>query len=504
MSRDLDQAIERFDAAEKIHLVVQWVSWPEYDSFVAALRLLAKEAQLLHLDGSLRSDYENLWRIRRIIRTSPVSPARVAKETALMRTPAGGVYGERLQSAFDTLDVLCATENPLTSEIRSYLNGQRRQRLEPPARVQILVDRMASPMFDPQDLAVDTGYAISLLTVGEARRCDVADVMFVLSDPEEHDSGFKAWELRTRSISWIFNAPSARRVICLLLNDSREFDVSRFEVWPGAGQFDAVFEGRRERIDLAVDYVPPPFRDPEPVSHAPDEQLVNATRFRLADGSVVYFSDSAGPKPHLLVRDDFGVELVEAKSVGKIQRGSVLLVNAAEASRSFITREADRILLESYDAGTITGYRSVVARYKEALLSADVDELVRRAKTRNLAEHNIRQQINRARLPDSFATQNRQRFEIICSLIGLPVDGEEWVAVSRLQGANRSAGRVAKDRLRQAIAYDDGVYDRILEPSLVAINDPDLGSIVVSAVVENPVKVTDLGVSNLGVIKPPK
>lgn len=504
MSRDLEQAIERFDAADKIHLVVQWVSWPEYDSFVAALRLLAKEAQLLHLDGSLRSDYENLWRIRRIIRTSPVSPERVTKETALARTPGGGMYGERLQAAFDALDKLCATENPLTSEIRSYLNGQRRQRIEPPACIQILVDRRASQMFEPQDLEVDSGYAISLVTVGEARRSDVADVMFVLSDPEEHDSGFKAWESRTRSISWILNAPSARRVICLLLNDCRDFEVSRFEVWPGAGQFDAVFEGRRERIDLDVDYVPPPFRDPEPVSHAPDEQLVDAIRFRLADGGVVYFSDSAGPTPHLLVRDDFAVELVEPKSVGVIQRGSVLLINAAEASRSFITREANRILLESYDANTIAGYRAVVARYKEALLSADAEELVRRAKSRNLAEHYIRQQISRARLPDSFATQNRQRFEIICSLLGLPVDGGEWTAVSRLQGANRSAGRVAKDRLRQAIASDEGIYDRILEPSLVAINDPDLGSIVVSAVVENPVKVIDLGVSNLGVVKPPK
>ena len=56
MSRDIEQAIERFDAAENVHVVVQWVSWPEYDDYVVTLRHLAREAEFLHLDGPLRDD----------------------------------------------------------------------------------------------------------------------------------------------------------------------------------------------------------------------------------------------------------------------------------------------------------------------------------------------------------------------------------------------------------------------------------------------------------------
>lgn len=501
MSRDLDQAVERFNAAKDIHVIAQWVSWPEYDEYVIALRQLAKEAELVHLDRVLRDVYDRLWQIRRIIRTSPVQPASVATNVGLERVSATGVYGERLQGVFSSLDRLCATDNPLIAEITAYLSGRRRQRIVPPATVQILADRRAISLFEPAVLSIDPSYDVSVLTVGEARRSDVADVMFVLADPEDHDSGFKPRAARTRSMSWILNAPSAKRIVCLLLNDCRPFDAGRFEVWPGAGQFDAIVEGRQGRLDLDVDYVPPPFKDPGPVAVVVGEQTVNATRFRLADGSVVYFSDSAGPKPHLLVRDDFGIELIEPTNIKRVGRGSVVMVNASEASRSFINREADRILAETHDAQTIAEYREVVSRYKSALRSADADDLLRRARSRNLTDTYIRQQIHRASLPDSFATQDRRRFEIICSLLDLPTDGDQWIAVARLQGANRNAGRVAKNRLRQAVVADESVYDRILEPSLVTIEDPDFGSIVVSAVVEVPVEVADVGVSNLGVVR---
>lgn len=503
MKRNLEQTLARFDAAEKVHTVASWIQWPEYDEYVASLRSLAKEAESLFLHGALREDYEKLWRIRRIVRTSPVEPSHVVAGIGLARLSALGAYGERLQQAFAALDALCATASPLITEIRAILSGERRLRIDAKSTVQILADRRCAPFYDPASICESDQYTVSLMSVSEARRSDMADVLFVLSDPEEHEhDGLKPWAARTRSMSWILNAPSARIIVCLLLNDSREFDVGRFEIWPGAGQFDAIIEGRRERIDLATDYVPPPFSEPTIIAPQPGDLTVDAIRFRLADGSTVYFSEKAGPSPRLLARDEFGVEILTPSSLGFIGRGSVVLVNASEASRNFINREAERLLREEHSPSAIREFREVVRAYKEALLAANVEDLIRWAKGRNLSEAYIRQQIQSAGMADTFATQDKRRFDIICDLVGLPVQDSQWYAVSRLQIANRMAGRTAKERLRLAIAEDESLYEQILEPSLVTVQDPELGAIIVSAVVDDPVRVTNFGVSNLGIVLP--
>jgi len=502
MTRDLVETLRRFDAAANVHVVAHWVSWPEYENFVASLRSLAEEARQLLLTGELLADYNKLWRIRRILHTSIVDPAPVIAEQNLSRASTGGEYGARLTKVLEDLEPLSQSENPMVKEIRRYLAGEQKQRISPPAVIHVLVNNDTARFDKLPSLSDDPRYEVRLTTVSQARKSPVGDVMFVIGSPEDHESSFKSWDDRTRAASWILNSPSAVRVICLLRQDSRDFDANRYEVWEGAGQFDAITHGERTRIDLgAIGYMAPKFTEPHPPATQLGEVVVSAFRFRLADGRVVYFSDEGGPKPWVMKRDDFevGVEDARAKT---IVRGNLLLINSVEASRVFIASESTRLLTEKHSLPEIDEFREVVSRYKAALREiSDVGAFVQDAVRRGVSEPTVRGQIQRAHFPEAIATKRMQDFIVLNHLLGFDVGEKEWSAVSRLQTANRQAGKAAKERLRNAIADDDSIYERLIEPSLVEFNDDELGAIIASAVVEDPVPVPKVSINNLGVVK---
>lgn len=499
MKRDIAQTIARFEAAGSVDVQAKIINWLEYELYVAALKALQREVETLNLQGDLRQTYQSLWTLRRIIRTHPIDPLVAYGVTPIGTSRAAGEFGEVLDRALDALDSLLQTANPLTTELVQHLLNDTQLSKREDVSVQVLINQRWRSLCRLEFGNDYPGYRVQFVTTTEAKNSPIADVMYVFGDPEEHAFSYEDWDARTRKISWLFNAPSAKRVVCLLLQDTRSTNFERFQVWSGADQFDPKIRGRLSGIDLRADYVPPKFDDPVLPHVEVGEQIVDAFRCRLADGSCVYFMKD-GLKVRVLERDDFNVEVTEIEPA-KIRRGTVILVNASEASRSFINEEANRQLRKQFNDDEILKFRSVVAAYKRGLMEyPNLDELVRKAVALGLEEGYVKNHVRRMALRETFGPQMRDRFEVMCGIIGLPVTDGDWLAVSTLQAANRRAGVVAKERLCEIIENDATIFEFVLEPQLVTKVDPEFGAIAVSAIVEDPILVSGIGVSKLNQI----
>ena len=500
MSRDIEQAHERFTAAEKVSVSSHWVAWPEYERFVAAQR----EVEKLFESGSLAFDIKNerdwYWALRRAISSTPLHPSEFVGEV-----PYPAVASLLQGQVLDTFEVLrkcfqalLETENPfrqmLWTSIEKFASiGKNQMQVLVPRQLVTSVDNLFEPRYSDLDLHIE------VLDATRAKRSNIADAVFIFGSPERQAGWFKSGIERSREVAWIFNAPSAREIVQFQLADGLPFNSSNYEVWDGAQQFVPKLVGSKPLIDLPqfeqilhIDEV----REP---SYSVSDPVVDATLVHLLDGRYVYYSDVVPPRPICVRNGESSIEIDDDLRVSSLRAGDVLLIRTGSASRSYLRHHAMTWLLERYEQEEIDSFFGIIETYKNALKSKyGSRQFIADAVRKGLKEHYVQHQILRSFSETTIATQRPENFITIAQTLGLGFGEKEWKAVSQIQVAHRKAGTTAVSELQENVINDESWLDIVSGPGIATLNSGSAGEIVLIPVISTPsikhqVSLTELG-----------
>jgi hypothetical protein len=332
-----------------------------------------------------------------------------------------------------------------------------------------------------------------------AKRSDLADVMFLFGSPEDHASFFKYGIEKSREVAWIFNAPSARQIVVFQLHNCVEFDSNNYEIWPGSNQLDAKSIGDRPPVFIENFEQSDVLEEISTPTIPPTDPVVEALLVHLFNHRYIYFSDLIPPYAICVRSGEAGVEIDDDVKVSSLRPGDVLLVRTGEASRGFLREHAIKWLRENYKEKEVQNFIAIADTYKKALKSKfRQSDFLSRLIRDGLAEHYIKNQIERAFLPSTIATLRKENFLKISEALGLSYGDDEWAAIVKIQTAHRQAGRIAVQELREGVLADESWLETVSEPGIATLKAGAAGEIVLIPVVQKPEKKVQVSIHAIG------
>jgi hypothetical protein len=115
-----------------------------------------------------------------------------------------------------------------------------------------------------------------------------------------------------------------------------------------------------------------------------------------------------------------------------------------------------------------------------------------------MEEGYIKNQILRAYVGSTIATQRSENFIQIAQALGLNYGPAEWSSIVKLQTAHRQAGHVASQELRDIVRENDSWQDVVSEPGIAKLKAGSIGEMVLIPVVQKPDQIVRVSVSSLG------
>jgi len=504
MGRDLHEAHRRFSMAEAVEVVTLWVDWPEYESFTRNLVSLSKLLDSSTIDTKLRVERDGCWALRRALQSTPLHPSEYIGDSTLVGvTLYAGEIGNAVEKLRESVVVLLASKNPMRYELEQALSGGSTVNIESAQTVKILTPKKFVSLVNDVMLNKHiSDRSIKATSPIEAKLSDHSDVVFAFGALENHANFFKNPHERSREIAWILNAPASFKIVLFQLADCPPFDVSKYEIWKNTNQF--VPKTLGVQPSSFIEGFEPTIRvDPiNPTAVVPGDPVVEAVVVHLFNGHYVYFSDAVPPKPTCIRNGELEVEIDDGVNPSTLQPGDVLLIRTGPASHSFLRSHAVDWLERECGKSEVKQMIEIVDNYKNALkLKYGNAGFAQMLVADGMEEHYVRNQIVRAFVDSTIATQRAANFIQIAKALGFDYGEDEWSVITKIQTAHRQAGRAAVQELREIVIADESWQDVVNEPGIAKLRAGSVGELVLIPVVQKPDQKVRVSVGSIGLLQ---
>ena len=371
MSRDLNETLRRFTAAEKSAIKYKGLSWNEFEAFLRSLHELERICDRLTPPKIVADCLTTLRYARRILRSSPLNPSHASLQFEQFVQIDSGEFPEEIKDAF----VHCQTRVAALIELNSHPAWSHIDALcaaaTPETRINALVTKASIPMVE--ELSLERHWNLVVLDLTAAKKTDIGDYALIFGSPEFHVSWHFDFDTSSRMVSWLFNSPIANETHVLSWPGNFTFDMNRYAAWDGAPLRDVSVSGSTSYFididrgsEISTNNSPPPTIIDATTGNI---EPVKAIPIKLTEDTWVFLSDEAGPSANFVAMDDFDVVVREAKSVKNLTPGMVLIIRDGDAGRSFIEEEAGNWIAEKYGVkqprmGLGFGFELIVTTFK--------------------------------------------------------------------------------------------------------------------------------------------
>jgi len=507
MSRDLNETLQRFSAAESSTIKYQGLAWPEFETFLFRLKELEKICDQLTPPLTVTSWLKVLRFARAVLRSSPVNPGHESLQLNDFREVETSDFPEQIASAVRKCQeavtpLLESGNHPSWEYIDALHESLRNKKVE--FSINALVIKAAMSIV--VEISQERGWKLLALDLTRAKKAKIADAALIFGSPEFHTSWEIEFDQSSRMIAWLFNAPIAPETHVLSWPGNLKFDAGRYSAWDGAPinnistNGSTVFTVDVNRLqEISTSSAPPPVITDASSSHI---EPVKAIAIRLTDNSWIFLSDDVGPSANFLDIDDFDVVVREAKSLKDLTPGTVLIVRDGDAGRSFLEEEAGKWISEKYDKSQQEKSLGVRQNFREAVQMLGRDQFaISKMNAVGLDEDHARRRLRLAHDPDHIAPKDREVFEAICQAAGREIGQDDWADVVILRTAYRQAGHRARKKLEEAIQADTSWQEVIEMPAQAKISRKGLGAIVLAPIIEILNDSVTIPISQLGTLK---
>jgi hypothetical protein len=507
MSRDLNETLRRFAAAEHSKLKYRGLQWPEFEGFLGSLQKLEKIC-----DELTPPQVVNNWLIvlrfaRRILRSSPTNPGYLALQLGNFVVAETASFPLEIQTRFvhcqeSVKTLLLSDAHPSWGHIESLLMTAQASNKE--IKMNALVTKASVPFVE--EISKQHGWKLKVLDLTAAKRAEIADLALIFGSPELHTDWRDDFDTSSRKIAWLFNAPIADETHVLSWPGSFKFDAERYVAWEGAPLRDVSVSGSTSFIiDVnrfteisSGSNTPPPIVDASTGYIEP----VQATPIKLTDNTWVFLSDEAGPRANYLDMDDFDVIVREAKNLKELTPGTVLVLRDGEAGRSFLEDEAANWIKERHGADQQTMSFAVRDQFRSAVQELGRDQFaLKRLKDQGLDEGQARRRLRLSYDPLHIAPQDRAEFAAICAAANCPLTEDDAAHLVILRTAYRQAGHRARVRLEEAIKADPFWQVEVETPAQARIAIAGVGSTILAPILAVLPTTVPVPISRLGHIE---
>jgi hypothetical protein len=510
VTRDLREAIARFDAAANPRITYRGIDWAEFESFLSSCIAIERAAEQLILPVAVEQQLTALRFIRRKLRTIPITPTSEllrVQQYLDMREDFG--IGE-LQPLFEECD--CALESLLEGgrhPAEEFLIEQvRKMRTGAPGcAIHVVVSRDSIADMAALSNELDLGLSVTDLT--GAKRVDVGEACFVFGSPESLLGVGLHWMDNSeaeRKVAWLFNAPIAREVCVVSWPGNRAFKVDRYSIFPGTRLEVSSSTGREIfTIESTTEYLSR-YKEAAPIvldDGVPPHELVEARAVQLAGGLWVYYAVGAeGPRPNRVTESDFELAIEDVTSISQLREGDRLVVRDGDASRRFLEAEAESWLTEEYGESEPEACFDVRDRFRNGMQSLES----RWSSVQNTIMHSFSADEMRYRFRLShdrthIAPESEEVYRKLSEAFGDKPTPDDWEKIRHLRSAMKRAGRIARQKMETRIIEDDSWNITVDLPDAAVIEMGELGSLVISRILQvltDPVRVP---ISRLGQIQ---
>jgi hypothetical protein len=502
MSRDLNETLRRFAAAQKASIRYKGLQWDEFEGFLAALKQLERICDQLFPPSEVSQWLSVLRYARRIMRSAPVNPGHESLQLERFCDVDPSLFPEQIANEFrkcqQSVSVLLdADTHPSWKHIDAIFE-------RPQASANALVTKAA--VVSVNEISIARGWNLIATDLTRAKKVPITDLALLFGSPEFHISWHFDLEESSRMVAWLFNSPIAHETHILSWPGNLKFDIGRYRAWDGAPTTDVAISGSTsfsidvDRLqEISTSRTAPPVITDTNSGHV---EPVTATAIRLTDESWIFLSDDAGPSANYLEMDDFDVVVKEAKSIKHLTPGKVLIVRDGDAGRSFLEEEASNWIRERHDE--TQEQRSIEARqsFRNAVQVLSRDPLaITRLRNVGIDEDQARRRLRLSHDPDHIAPKEESVFEAICQAANHQVSDTDWSDIVVLRTAYRQAGHRARKQLEEAIQGDESWQEVVERPAQAKIARKGLGAIVLAPVIEILDETVNVPISQLGTLK---
>jgi len=501
MSRDLNETLRRFTAAEKSIVKYKGLNWIEFEAFLRSLHALERICDRLTPSTEVANWLTILRYARRILRSAPVNPSHSSLQLEQFVQVVPSEMPDEIEDAFTE----CQKRVEALTELNTHPAWNHIETLradaKPDARLNALVTKAAIPMVE--ELSSQRGWNLVVLDLTAAKKTDIGDYALIFGSPEFHVSWHFDFDTSSRMISWLFNSPIANETHVLSWPGNFTFDMNRYSAWDGAPLRDVSVSGSTSffididrATEISTNSSPPPTITDATTGNI---EPVKATPIKLTEDTWVFLSDEAGPSANFIAMDDFDVLVREAKSVKNLTPGMVLIIRDGDAGRSFLEEEAGNWIAEKYGAKQRDDSLQARSGFRTAVQVLGQDQFaISRLKTVGLDEDHARRRLRLAHDRDHIAPQDKDVFEAICNACNYTITANQWSHIVILRTAYRQAGHRARKQLEEAIQADTTWQGVVETPAQAKIARKGLGAIVLAPIIEILTTPVDVPISRLG------
>jgi hypothetical protein len=507
MSRDLNETLRRFAAAEHSKLKYRGLQWPEFEGFLGSLQKLERICDELTPPQIVNNWLAVLRFARRILRSSPTNPGYLALQLGIFVKVETDSFPLQIQTRFiecqsSVEDLLLSDANPSWEHIESLLAAAQASNRE--ITINALVTKAAVPFV--KEISKQYGWPLKVLDLTAAKRADIADLALIFGSPELHTDWRDDFDTSSRKVAWLFNAPIADETHVLSWPGSFKFDAERYVAWEGAPLRDVSVSGSTTFIidvnrftELSTgSNTPPPIVDASTGHIEP----IQATPIKLTDNTWVFLSDEVGPRASYLDMDDFEIIVREAKNLKELNPGTVLILRDGDAGRSFLEDEAANWIDEKHSSQQRDKCFAVRDEFRSAVQELNKDQFaIKRLKDHGLDEGQARRRLRLAYDPLHIAPQDKTEFAAICAAANCTLTEQDAAHLVILRTAYRQAGHRARVRLQEAITADPSWQVTVETPSQARIAIAGVGSTILAPILAILPTTVPVPISRLGHIE---
>jgi hypothetical protein len=460
---------------------------------------------------SVEQDLATLRFARRRLRTLPISPSHQSLEIADFINRELPVGGEDLLHAI----TLCknAAEsllNDVHPAIAHLIERVQRLRLANPNSIIYAVVSRDS-VADMASISDELNLGLSVTDLSGAKKVDTGDTCFLFGAPESlHGIGIN-WMDRThadRLVAWLFNSPIAREVSVISWTGNRAFKIDRYAIFPGSKLSLRSTSGPEKfNIESIAELVAStsstaPVFSPSGLNDE-DNELVDARAIHLAGGLWVFYAvASEGPRPDRISESDFQLTVEDISSLSHLAPGDRLVIRGDDASRRFLDVEANKWLVEKYGKNEPAACATVRDRFRDGMQALErTPGAVTKLRALGLPDHTIQYRFRLSHDRTHIAPESFEDFQKLSDACGYQATQSDWDHIRHLRSAMKRAGRIARQLMEERISADDSWMDTVDIPEAANVDMGELGSLVISRILQILPDTVQVPISRLGQIE---
>lgn len=482
---ELLEAIKRFEDSSMPDIIVVSLKWPQFALYLDALRELTHRRKNFAFSEIIEAEVSRGWNVARSLRTSLIHPTDSSlglTDIDSWPAPLSGDLGQLQAALRAAAHQLLTTTNPGIGAIQAMLSQQGGIRWPAQGTARVVVPNAAIAGTQAALASVETPPTVQwdVCNVSQARQKDSCAITLLPGSPEISVDWRVPAQLRSKMVSWLFNAPMSGHVILLRWPGSIDFDSSNYEPGRNSQVLDPRITGERDlghstSVDeeFSVPFSTPPSRQ---LGHGGEP--VESLDFQLPDGHWISYGIEHGPSALRIDEDsEFETDIETRLKAKNLRRGNTLVILESTAGRTLRRSLCYQWISERQLGFNPDEAQRAVDAYKSSIRAMSSRDLIPLLKGRGLAEDYARNQVNRAHDPSTIAPEQRQNLEAIARATGFDPPEQMWDYIKALRGGYMHAGRVIKDQLKDVVTADASWQDTVAARRIARLEIPNLGVI---------------------------